>query len=361
MTAVGDNIYNYSAGPAVLPRAVHERLNHELHAHHGVPLLEMGHRTPAFDLIAESSESHLRELLDIPPEYAVLFMPGGARAQYFAVPMNLDGERRGANYFDTGYWSSHAIRQARSYIPVTVTASPDERQPWSLPAQTQWQFATDAAYTHYVANETLTGFEFFPAKIDDGSLVSDMTSNLLTAPVDIRRHSLIYASAQKNAGIAGLTIVILARDRIGYAHPETPLLYDYAVQTKAGSRYGTPAVLSWYVCSLVLEWIKAEGGVEEMYRRSVQRSRLIYTCIGESDIYESPVHADYRSRVNIFFRINPRELEAVFLARAKEQGLIGLRGHSATGGIRASLYNGMPLEGAKALEAFMREFERTTG
>ncbi len=353
--------YNYSAGPAALPSAVRERLNRELNASRKIPLPELGHRTPEFDVIAEDCERNLRELLDIPPEYAVLFMPGGARAQYFAVPMNLDGERRGANYFDTGYWSSCAIKQARSYIPVTVAARADASRLWSLPPQTQWQLAGDAAYTHYVSNETLTGVEFSPAAIADGSLVGDMTSSLLTQPTDIRRHSLIYAAAQKNAGIAGVTIVIAARDRIGRAQPETPLIYDYAVQADAGSRYGTPAVLSWYVCGLVLEWIKEEGGVEEMYRRSADRSRLIYACIDESDLYESPVHTDCRSRVNIFFRIKPRELETMFLDRAEEQGLLGLRGHSATGGIRASLYNGMPAEGARALEMFMREFERTIG
>lgn len=341
----------------MLPRAVHERLQAGLAAARGVPLLELGHRTPEFDRIAAASESRLRALLKVPADYAVLFMPGGARAQYFAAPMNFDAGGCGADYFNTGYWSLRAINEARKYAPVSIAAELSGQPPWSLPPPSQWRIDPSAAYHHYVANETLTGFEFTPDAVD-GKLASDMTSSLLTAPVDVRRHCLIYAAAQKNAGIAGVTIVIAARDRLR-AQPLTPSLYDYAVQDKAGSRFGTPSVLSWYVCHLMLQWIEDEGGVEEMHRRSVRRSGLIYDCIDQSAIYKSPVDPAYRSRVNVFFRIEPHELEARFLARAGEQGLLGLKGHSAACGIRASLYNGMTMEGARALETFMREFERT--
>lgn len=351
--------YNFSPGPAVLPSAVHQQLTEDLNASRPIPLLELGHRTPEFDRIAEASQANLRELLAIPKEYAVLFLPGGARSQYFAVPLNIASQASCAAYFDTGHWSQCAIKEAQKYIKVATTTAVDATTPYSLPSVEHWNDTPDAAYHHYVANETLTGFEFSPQNIRDGSLVSDMTSNLLTQEVDIARHRLIYASAQKNFGIAGITVVIVAKDQLDKADPRTPSVYHYAIQDKSSSRWTTPPVLSWYVCHLMLEWIKREGGVKVMQQRSIERSRPIYHCIDQSDLYQGLVAHPFRSRLNISFRIEAQGLEALFLEKAQHSGLLGLKGHSAVGGVRASLYNGMSQEGANALKAFMEEFERT--
>ena len=351
-------VYNYAPGPAILPAAVRERVCAEMAEEGAVPVLERGHRTAWFDDIAQRSQANLRALLEVPDDYAVLFLPGGARAQYAAVAFNLAAAA--ADYFDTGYWSQCAIEEAGRYTRVHVPAAvaQNERGLLSLPPPPRWENTPAPAYRHYVANETLTGFEFFADReIADGSLVADATSNFLSAPLDVARHRLIYAGAQKNAGVAGVAVVIVAREAFGGARAETPSLYNYELQDKMDSRFNTPPVFAWYVCDLVLEWTRREGGVAEMYRRSLQRSSLLYECIDQSAIYENPVAPQYRSRTNVFFRIRPRELEARFVSAAEAEGLLGLRGHRATGGIRASLYNGMPVRGAAVLADFMRDFE----
>ncbi len=353
-------VYNYAPGPAMLPPAVLEQVRRELAEERPVSVLEMGHRTSWFDEIAARSQANLRQLLDVSDDYAVLFLPGGARAQYAAAPLNLGAND--ADYFDTGYWSGCAIAEAARYTRVHVAASipeHDGRGLLSLPPPSQWTNSREPAYRHYVGNETLTGFEFSADRyVDDGLLAADLTSNFLTTPVDVKRHRLIYAGAQKNAGIAGLAIVIVARETFGRARDETPALYNYKLQDEMDSRFNTPPVFSWYVCDRVLEWTRREGGVGEMHRRGVQRASVLYECIDQSAIFENPVSPESRSKTNVFFRIRPRRLESRFLQEAGEQGLLGLRGHRATGGIRASLYNGMPLEGATALVEFMRDFEK---
>ncbi len=352
-------VYNYAPGPAILPAPVLEQVRAELAEERPVSVLEMGHRTAWFDDIAARSQANLRALLEVPDDYAVLFLPGGARAQYAALALNLGAAS--ADYFDTGYWSQCAMAEAGRYTRVHVPAAvaPNEDGLLSLPPPARWRNTPAPAYRHYVANETLTGFEFFADReIDDGSLVADATSNFLSTPLNVARHRLIYAGAQKNAGIAGVAVVIVARDVFGGARDDTPSLYNYELQDKMDSRFNTPPVFAWYVCDLVLEWTRREGGVAEMYRRSVQRSSLLYECMDQSAIYEAPVAPQYRSRTNVFFRIRPRELEARFVRAAEAQGLLGLRGHRATGGIRASLYNGMPVQGAAVLADFMRDFEK---
>ncbi|MDD9807856.1 MAG: 3-phosphoserine/phosphohydroxythreonine transaminase [Gammaproteobacteria bacterium] len=351
-------VYNYAPGPAMLPPAVLEEVRRDLAERRPVSVLEAGHRTDWFDEIAARSQANLRRLLDVSDDYAVLFLPGGARAQYAAVPLNLGAED--ADYFNTGHWSGWAMDEAARYTRVHVAAEIAEQDGLlTLPPPSQWANSRRPAYRHYVGNETLTGFAFAADRhLDDGLLVADLTSNFLTAPVDVSRHRVIYAGAQKNAGIAGLAVVIVARETFGAARAETPAICNYELQDKTDSRFNTPPVFSWYVCDRVLEWTRREGGVPEMQRRAARRAATLYDCIDASGLYDNPVAPPSRSSTNIFFRLRPPQLESRFLREAGEQGLLGLRGHRATGGIRASLYNGMPPEGAAALAEFMCDFEK---
>ena len=354
-------LYNFSPGPAVLPEAVLQKSQQLVCEKHPVPLLEIGHRTAYIDGIVESMQNQLRKLLDIPDDYEVLFASGGTRAQYAALAMNLAYDKE-VDYFNTGYWSEYAIAEAKKYIPeakLRIVASITDELPLSLPAPEEWQLGEPAAYRHYVSNETFTGFEFYAERyINDGSLVADMTSNFLTRAIDIRAHRMIYAGAQKNAGIAGLVYIIIAREALSEAcHPLTPALYDYNKLLEMDSRPTTPPVFSWLVAHLMLEWIEQQGGVQEMQKRCLQRSAMIYDCIDRSSFYTNPISPQYRSRVNILFNLPTAALEKKFITEAQAQGLWGLRGHSRTGGIRASLYNGMPISGAETLAEFMRDFE----
>ena len=355
-------IYNFSPGPAVLPKAVLEKSQQLVCEKHPVPLLEIGHRTAYIDEVVQDMQHKLRKLLDVPDDYEILFSSNGTRAQYAALVMNIADDKP-VDYFNTGYWSEYAIAEAKKYIPdakLKIVASISDQAPLSLVASEAWQLSPAAAYRHYVANETLTGFEFFAeSRIKDGSLVADMTSNFLTRTIDIRSHRMIYAGAQKNAGVAGLVYIIIAREALSSpCHRLTPALYDYNKLYETNSRPTTPPVFSWLVAKLMLEWIEQQGGVAEMQKRCRQRSALIYDCIDGSSLYTNPVSRQYRSRVNVLFNLPTGALEQKFISEAEGQGLWGLKGHSHTGGIRASLYNGMPISGAETLVEFMKDFER---
>ena len=355
-------LYNFSPGPAVLPEVVLEKSRQLVCEKHPVPLLEIGHRTAYMDEVVQDMQHKLRKLLDIPDDYEILFSSNGTRAQYAALVMNLADDKH-VDYFNTGYWSEYAIAEAKKYIPDTklkIVTSISEQAPLSLVAFESWQLSDAAAYRHYVSNETLTGFEFFAeTHISDDSLVADMTSNFLTRTMDIRSHRMIYAGAQKNAGVGGLVYIIIAREALSSpCHRLTPALYDYNKLYETDSRPTTPSVFSWLVANLMLEWIEQQGGVAEMQKRCLQRSALIYDCIDSSSVYTNPVSKQYRSRVNILFNLATSALEQKFITEAEEQGLWGLKGHSHTGGIRASLYNGMPISGAETLVEFMKDFER---
>ena len=355
------SIYNFSPGPATLPEEVLQKSQQMIAERHPVPLLEIGHRTAYIDELVAAMQQRLRSLLNIPDDYEVLFASGGTRAQYAAVAMNL-GYDKNVDYFNTGYWSNYAIAEAKKYIPETklrVVCAIGKQPPLSLPIREDWQLSESAAYCHYVANETFTGFEFFAEEyIDEDRLVADMTSNFLTHAIDIRAHRMIYAGAQKNGGIAGLVYIIIKRDALSEArHPLTPALYDYDKLYETGSRPTTPPVFSWVVAALMLEWIEQQGGVQEMQKRCRQRSALIYNCIDQSSLYVNPVSSRYRSRVNVLFNLPNTELEEKFIAEAEAQGLWGLKGHSQTGGVRASLYNGMSISGVETLVEFMKHFE----
>ena len=355
-------LYNFSPGPAVLPEVVLEKSRQLVCEKHPVPLLEIGHRTAYVDEVVQSMRDRLRKLLNIPDDYEVLFSSNGTRAQYAAVAMNLAHDKQ-VDYFNTGYWSEYAVAEAKKYIPdskLKIVTSISEQPPLSLADAETWQLGEVPAYRHYVSNETLTGFEFFAeAHIDDGSLVADMTSNFLTRTIDIRSHRMIYAGAQKNAGIGGLVYIVIAREALSAPrHPLTPALYDYNKLYETNSRPTTPPVFSWLVANLMLEWIEAQGGVVEMQKRCRQRSALIYDCIDGSSVYTNPIAKRYRSRVNVLFNLPTSALEQQFISQAEQHGLWGLKGHSHTGGIRASLYNGMPISGAETLVEFMKDFER---
>ena len=352
--------YNYSSGPAMIPAPIYEQIDEVLrHSPAPVPWLELGHRTPEFAAMADRSEQNLRDLLTIPDDYVILFLAGGASMQYASVPLNLGTDGLPADYLNTGHWSECAISEARSYTEVNVVSSVDGQDLRQLPERSSWHFSGQASYFHFVDNETLTGFELPAGFIHaDCPLVSDMTSNFLGRWFDIEKFGLVYAGTQKNLGIAGLAVVILRRDLLGRAHSMTPVLQNYTLQAQAHSLCNTPPIFTWYVCSLVLEWIQQQGGVKALERNNRRKARCLYECIENSAIYVNNIAPSFRSNSNVHFYIRPPELEPRFLEHARQQGFFGLRGHRAVGGIRASIYNAMPMEGIRVLVEFMREFER---
>lgn len=357
-------IYNFSAGPAVLPREVLVQAADEMLDWHGrgVSVMEMSHRGRDFIAIAERAEADLRELLAIPGNYRVLFLQGGASLQFGMVPMNLLRGRAAADYVNTGHWSAKAIAEAGRFCRVNVAVSSESTGFDRVPPLSEWRCASDAAYLHYCSNETIGGVEFhWVPEAGEVPLVCDMSSHILSRPVDVSRYGLIYAGAQKNIGPAGLTLVIVREDLLGGAAPGTPSMLDYKVHADAGSMSNTPATYSWYIAGLVFQWIRREGGVAEMERRAIERSTLLYDYLERSGLFSSPVLREDRSRMNVPFRLADPRLDEPFLAGARERGLIELKGHRAVGGMRASMYNAMPVEGARALVAWMTEFEASHG
>ena len=358
-------VFNYSAGPAVLPAPVMRRAQAELldYAGSGLSIMETGHRTPGFGEIVERAESDLRALYNLPEDYAVLFLQGGASLQFLMVAMNLARPGAPTAYVDSGYWSAKAIAAAREVRSVKVVASAATMRYRAVPQRSQWADFSAAAYLHYTPNETIHGVEFdYIPETDDVALVADMSSCILSRPLPIRRFGLIYAGAQKNLGPTGLAVVILRRDLAERAAAETPALLRYRDQIVAGSMLNTPPTFTWYVIGLVLAWVREQGGLEEMARRAAARSRIVYATIDASGgFYRNPVDPPVRSRMNIPFHLHDERLEAKFLREAEAAGLKQLAGHRVVGGLRASLYNAMPLAGAEALAGFMREFARHNG
>lgn len=357
--------YNFSAGPAVLPLPVLERVREELTDWRGsgMSVMEMSHRGTSFTRIAEQAEADLRELLAIPEEYRVLFLQGGATAQFAMVPLNLLGGIGKADYVNTGQWSKKAIKEAQRYATVNVVASSEAENFTTIPTFENWRCDDDAAYLHYTPNETIGGLEFHRVPDSRAPLVADMSSTLLSRPLDVSRFGLIYAGAQKNIGPAGLTLVIVSEDILAetQARPETPTLFDYRVQAEAGSMSNTPPTFAWYVAGLVFQWLKEQGGLAAMAERNQAKARLLYGCIDESGFYSNPIDHACRSWMNIPFTLADAALDATFLREAGEAGLLELKGHRSVGGMRASLYNAMPSEGVRALVDFMHEFERRYG
>ena len=356
-------VYNFSAGPAALPLPVLEQVRDELPDwQDGMSVMEISHRSRPFMAVAERAESDLRELLAVPAEYRVLFMQGGATAQFAAVPLNLAPAGATADYVNTGHWSERAIREARRFVSVAITADEAASRYTTVPGPSTLRPSPDASFLHYTPNETIGGVEF-PYVPDTGAvpLVADMSSSILSRPLDVARFGVIYAGAQKNIGPSGITVVIVREDLLGGARAGTPSVLDYRAVAEAGSMLNTPPTFGWYVAGLVFQWIKREGGLAEMARRNQAKAQMLYAAIDASGFYSNPVAPDCRSWMNVPFRIARPELDAKFLAEASAAGLACLAGHRAVGGMRASLYNAMPLAGVAALVEFMREFERRNG
>jgi phosphoserine aminotransferase len=355
--------YNFSAGPAALPLPVLEQVRDELPEwRHGASVMEISHRSRDFIAVAEQAESDLRELLAIPPGYRVLFMQGGATLQFAAVPMNLAAPGAGADYVHTGHWSERAIREAHRFVRARVIVDEAASGYTTVPDAASLRTTPGAAYLHYTPNETIGGVEF-PYVPDTGAvpLVADMSSTILSRPVDVGRFGLIYAGAQKNVGPSGITVVIVRDGLLGRARDGTPSVLDYRLVAEAGSMLNTPPTFGWYVAGLVFRWIRNEGGLAEMEKRNRAKAAMLYAAIDASPFYSNPVAKHCRSWMNVPFRLGRAELDKDFLAEAGAAGLAYLAGHRAVGGMRASLYNAMPLEGVAALVDFMRDFERRRG
>ncbi|MEX1073525.1 MAG: 3-phosphoserine/phosphohydroxythreonine transaminase [Burkholderiales bacterium] len=355
-------IFNFGAGPAMLPAEVLARAGDEMLDWHGsgMGVMEMSHRGKEFMAIAAQAEADLRELLAIPTHYKLLFLQGGATLQFAQVPMNLLRGKPGADYVLTGEWSRKAVKEAKAYCDVHIAASSEDRKFAYAPRS--WDVRTDAAYVHYCSNETIGGVEFHWIP-DTGAvpLVADASSHFLSRPLEVQKFGLIYAGAQKNAGPAGLTLVIVREDLIGQAAKGTPTVMDYKLQADADSMLNTPSTYAIYIAGLVFKWLKALGGLAEMERRNVVKARVLYDAIDAGRFYDNPVDKADRSRMNVTFRLPDERLDAPFLKGAGERGLSQLKGHRAVGGMRASIYNAMPLEGVEQLAAYMREFAARHG
>ena len=358
-------VFNFSAGPAALPVPVLEQVQSELLDWRGIgaSVMEISHRSKEFLSLAEQSEADLRTLLAVPDEYSILFLQGGAQMQFSMVPLNLLNEKLRADYVDTGHWSRLAIEEAKRYGRVNVAATGADAGYTAIPARDSWRLDPAASYVHYTPNETLTGVEFhWVPDVGATPLVADMSSTILSRPVEVSRYGLIYAGAQKNIGPAGLTVVIVRRDLTGRCAPNAPKLFDYRRQADAGSMANTAPTFSWYVSSLVFRWLLDQGGLEEIARVNQRKSTKLYRCIdGSEGFYSNRVAPDCRSWMNISFHLTSPELESEFLARAEAQGLIGLKGHRAVGGMRASIYNAVPEQAVDTLIDYMNHFRHSHG
>ncbi|MFL6576606.1 MAG: 3-phosphoserine/phosphohydroxythreonine transaminase [Povalibacter sp.] len=351
-------VYNFSPGPAVLPVEVLEQAREEMLDWRGtgMSVMEMSHRGKAFISIAESAEADVRELLAIPANYKVLFLQGGATAQFAGIPLNLTGPDSVVDYVNTGAWSKKAIGEAKHYCKVNVAA--DAGEPYtSIPPVASWKRTPDAAYLHYTPNETIGGVEYhFVPDTGGVPLVADMSSTILSRPIDVSKFGVIYAGAQKNIGPAGLTLVIVRDDLLGKARPATPAFMDFAAMAKEGSMLNTPPTFAWYLAGLVFQWLKRNGGLKAMGEVNKAKADLLYNTIDTSGFYKNPVAKDARSWMNVPFTLAKPELDKTFIAEAKQAGLVTLEGHRSVGGMRASIYNAMPLEGVKVLVDFMKDF-----
>jgi phosphoserine aminotransferase len=356
-------IFNFSAGPAVLPEEVLARAGDEMLDWHGTGMcvMEMSHRGKEFMQIAAEAEKDLRELLAVPAGYKVLFLQGGATLQFAQIPMNLLAGKGKADYIATGEWSKKAIKEAQAYCDVHVAASSEDKAFTYAPSN--WNVRTDTAYVHYCSNETIGGVEFHEIPRIEKSipLVADASSHILSRPLDVSKFGLIYAGAQKNIGPAGLTLVLVREDLIGKAQKGTPSVMDYAQQAKADSMLNTPATYAMYIAGLVFKWLKAQGGLVEMEKRNVAKAKLLYDYLDSSSFYKNSVNKKDRSRMNVPFTLADPRLDDEFLRGAEKEGMVQLKGHRSVGGMRASIYNAMPAEGVKQLVAYMKDFGARRG
>lgn len=353
-------IFNFSAGPAVLPKAVLQQAQTELADWHGsgMSVMEMSHRGKEYMGIHAQAEADLRELMGIPANYKVLFLQGGAHLQFSMIPFNLLRGKTTADYVYTGEWSKKAIGEAKKFCNVNVVADNKDKNCTYVPDFKSWKLDKEAAYVHYTPNETIGGVEFDWVP-DTGKvpLVADMSSNILSRKIDVSRFGLIYAGAQKNIGPAGLTLVIVREDLVGHANPSLPTMLDYKTHADNDSMYNTPPTFAIYMAGLVFQWLKKKGGIAAMETANIAKAKILYDAIDESNgFYNCPVNKADRSRMNVPFTLKDANLDAEFLKQADARGLLQLKGHRSVGGMRASIYNAMPLEGVQSLVGFMKEF-----
>jgi phosphoserine aminotransferase len=354
-------VYNFSAGPAMLPEAVLKQAQEELPDWHGVgaSIMEMSHRGKEFVSVAAEAERDVRELLGVPNNYKVLFLQGGASTQFATIPMNLLRGKTTADYILTGAWGKKAISDAKKYCNVNLVASSEGEKFTSIPSYESWSLKKDAAYVHYTPNETIGGVEFhWVPDTGEVPLVADYSSTILSRPIDVSRFGLIYAGAQKNIGQAGVTLVIVRDDLIGDVLPITPSVYDYAKQAEADSMLNTPPTYGIYLAGLVFKWLKAQGGLTAMAKINERKANKLYAAIDGSNFYSNPVEKASRSWMNVPFILANAELDKDFLVGATAAGLTTLEGHRSVGGMRASIYNAMPEAGVDALIAYMADFEK---
>ena len=357
-------VFNFSAGPAVLPESVLQKAAAEMLDWHGsgMSVMEMSHRGKEFISIAEKAEADLRALLAIPDNYKVLLLQGGAIAQNAVVPMNLLRGRSVADYVNTGEWSKKSIKEAGKYCTVHIAASSEDKQFTYVPEQQAWKLSRDSAYVHVCTNETIGGLEYqWTPDTGDVPLVADMSSHIMSRVVDVPKYGVIYAGAQKNAGSAGLTLVIVRDDLLDRALPIVPSVFHWKEQAAAESMLNTPATYAIYIAGLVFEWLLAEGGIAAIERRNIAKARLLYDYLDGTQFYTSGVRKQDRSRMNVVFRLKDEALDETFLKGAKERGMVQLKGHRAVGGMRASIYNAMPIEGVRTLIEYMQDFEKRHG
>jgi phosphoserine aminotransferase len=357
-------IFNFSAGPAVLPEEVLSRAGDEMLDWRGTGMcvMEMSHRGKEFMSIAAEAEKDLRELLAIPQNYKVLFLQGGATLQFAQIPMNLLAGKGKADYVVTGEWSKKAVKEAQAYCDVHIAASSEDRGFTYFPSQKAFQVRGDTAYLHYCSNETIGGVEaHWIPESGNVPLVADASSHILSRPLDVSKFGLIYAGAQKNLGCAGLTIVIVRDDLLGKAAKGTPTVMDYKLQAAADSMLNTPATYAMYIAGLVFKWLKQLGGLAEIEKRNIAKAQLLYDFLDASTFFRNPVAKGDRSRMNVPFTLKDASLDETFLKGAEKLGMVQLKGHRSVGGMRASIYNAMPIEGVRQLVACMKEFEAQHG
>ena len=357
-------VFNFSAGPAVLPEEVLQQAASEMldWQGSGQSVMEMSHRGKEYMSIHAQAEADLRELMAIPTNYKVLFLQGGATLQFAQIPMNLLRGKTSADYVNTGEWSKKAIKEAKIFGKVNIAASGEDRNFTYVPAQADWKLDSQAAYVHICANETIGGVEFnWVPDTGDVPLVSDVSSTFLSRPVDVSRYGLIYGGAQKNIGPAGLTIVIVRDDLLGQAQAGIPSVLDFKNQADNDSMLNTPPTYAIYMAGLVFQWLKRQGGIAAMEKRNIEKASLLYDYLDSAQFYRNPVDKQDRSRMNVPFTLNDAALDDAFLKGAQQRGLLQLKGHRSVGGMRASIYNAMPIEGVRALVDYLREFEKQHG
>lgn len=357
-----NSIFNFSAGPAMLPVDVMKQAKDDFCNWHGmgVSIMEMSHRSSQFMALAKEAEQDLRDLMNIPDNYKVLFCHGGGRGQFAAIPLNLLGDQLEADYLVTGHWSKLAVVEAKKYARVSKTDIIMEKHGKILVMPvSNWKINPTSAYVHYCSNESIEGIEIFDVpKISKVPLVADMSSTILSRKINVSDFGIIYAGAQKNIGPSGLAVVIVRDDLLGFARRSTPSIFNYEIQANAGSMHNTPPTYSWYLAGLVFKWLKNQGGIGAIEQKNITKSKLLYDCIDASTFYSNNVDNSVRSRMNIPFRLTNKGLNETFLRESTAAGLLSLKGHSLVGGMRASIYNAMPIEGVQSLVDFMVGFER---